>query len=225
MHLTKLWRIWAVLALASTVALAGCEGTTGDETGDAVSTDTMTNGDAAGMTDSGGTPAATYRYVLISEGNNVSITECKAGDDTPGADIDAVGLYRGGTAEAYCDSITWRTGTTRGTAFCDGKDPVAANADAAKGAPDACTADFATPECPVLESDKWIWLNGGEIVCDLGKDASIVKDDQIVVYEVFNPAKADSEESYFVKVADNPDGPWTDLGEGKGIAPVTVPAL
>ena len=168
---------------------------------------------------------AGYRYVLISEGDNASVTDCKPDDATPGADIDAVGLYRNGNVEAFCQSVEWRTGGYRGTAYCLGMDPTQADVAGAVGAPDACVADYSTPECPVLELEKWVWLNGGEIVCDLGPGVQIKKDDNIAVYEVFNPNKAGSIESYSVKIAESADGPWLDLGGASGIAAVRVPEL
>jgi hypothetical protein len=235
MHLMKQWRVWAVLALVPALALMGCEGTTGDDEGDATGSGDIMTGDAV-TGDTGGTTGPTYRYILVQEDpTNLSITDCEDGDETPGADIDAVALYRGTDVISWCEKITWRTGEARGAALCkdkddNPKDPVEANAAAAMGAADACTADFSTPDCPVLESDKWIWLNGGEIVCELAADAAIAEGDNIVVYEVFSQAKEDKKagssiESYMIKVADSADGPWTDLGKGTGIAPVTVPKL
>ena len=227
MHLSKQWRIWAVLALVPALALMGCEGTTGEGDGDAMGSGDVMTGDTA-TSDTSTPPVKKYRYILIQEGPNKSIEECKAGDDTPGADIDAVALFRGTDAIGYCQSIEWRKGVDRGTVFCADKDPTEANAAAATGAPDACTQEYATPECPNLKAEFWIWLNGGEIVCDLGEDGDIMKDDNIVVYEVFNPAKADSIEAVHISVANDAAGPWIKLtgDEGAvGIAPLTVPEL
>ena len=237
MHLSKQWRIWAVLALVPALALMGCEGTTGEDNGDATQSGDVTGGGTdAVTTDSGGTPAKAYRYILVQEDpENLSIKECEAGDETPGADIDAVALYRGTDVISWCETITWRTGDDRGTAFCkDGddnpKDPTEANAAAAVGRADACLADFSAPECPALQAEKWIWLNGGEIMCELAADAAITEGDNIVVYEVFSQSKEDKKpgssiESYKILVSDSDAGPWTPLGKGTGIAPVTVPAL
>ena len=181
--------------------------------------------DTATAADVAAQPAGAYRYIRVAEGDNASIEECVVSDETPGADVDAVGLFRNGEAVAYCADIEWFSGAGLDKPSCEGKDPSAAHHAAAAGPPDACTRDFTVPECPVLESDKWIWLNGGEIVCDLGAGAAIMPGDMIVVYEVFNPSKPDSVESYFLSVAEDEHGPWVDLGKGVGVAPILVPEL
>ena len=216
--------LFLVLAVA---LLTNCEGVTG-EGGDVVTYKDMTTtkdvtqtaGDAGSSTTDAGTTAPGYRYIAVRDGVNDSLVDCD--NENPGADIDAIGIFTGDSVKGYCQVITYKTAEEMMRAGCDEeKNPPAENLTAATGAPDVCDDE----ECIISDgvSERYIWLNGGEIICDLGEGVTIEDGDTIVVYEVYNPSNADkTKEKYFVDIATSADGPWTEIGEGLGIAPVTI---
>ena len=151
-------------------------------------TGTCTAGESAG-----------YFWVMIDDDPDGTAFDpedknCKAGN--PGADIDAICLWRGDDKLACAATVEY---APLGDLVCEKNDKDDPNE--VLGDPDGVAADGVFTG--------YFSLNGGSIVVNFDNDEEILCGDTLHVVEMFNPDNPDSTiEEYKVSIGVAAEGPW-----------------
>lgn len=183
----------ALLAVAGLMMFA-CEASVDD----GETTDTVTGTDTVADT----TPATTYSWIRIADDpTNSTLDNCTV---NPGADIDAIAVYRGGALLGWAGKII---ATNLGD-VCTGS-----------AADDPNEALGPSDETDGSDSDNlFVALNGGEIVARIddeitGDQIVLQEGDQVWVYEVVGTAP----EYYYVDLCEDQNCATSiEIGHGTG---------
>jgi hypothetical protein len=218
----KLFAILAVFALGTGVLACDFgeedDATTMEEDTFVPENDTSTpDEDVALVGDCTDGQSAGLFYVRIADdADNATLTTC--GNGNPGVDIDGIVLVRPDGTEYYAATVEEDADVVGGVCEKNDKDDI----NTVLGQPDGCVkelgcgcGDFGypnNPDCECSDSGNYVGyysLNGGAIIVSFDEGAEILCGDQIVVYEMWNPDVAGSEEAYQVAYGDE-NGNWID---------------
>ena len=198
-----LWGVISVLGLALACGPL-------DENGDVTE---GVDGTVDGTGGGDGTQQLTYSWVLIQD----ELTDTEACTTNPGADIDAVQLYRGGEEIATAGgNPIFHSGNV-----CETN--TASDPSKITGEPDE--------DNPEDSNNLFLSLNGGYVLFQMFESGStdpvvFQNGDTLQVYEVFNPDNSDkTKEGYQVYICPDSSGDTSQckyIGEGKGDGTFTV---
>jgi hypothetical protein len=177
--------------------------------------------------------SASLFFVRIADDLDNSTLTGDCGGGNPGADIDAIVLVRPDGTEFYADTVEEDSDVAGEVCETNSKDDLMA----VVGQPDGCAKDLGcgcgdhgyptNPDCDCAGGDeKWTGyysLNGSAIIVSFEQGAEILCGDQVVVYEMYNPEVAGSEETYEVAYGDEMGNfiCQTDYSTGTGIIDVS----
>ncbi len=216
----KLLSLFAVLALG--IAPLACD--FGEDDGDAIEEYDIAEGDEYTPPDEDvvlegecteGQSAGLFYVRILDNEDNATLTDCNT---NPGADVDGVVLVRPDGTEYYAATVEEDTDVVGGVCPQNDKSDI----NTVLGEPDGCVkelgcgcGDFGypmNPDCECSPDGNYVGyysLNGGAIIVSFEEGAEILCGDQIVVYEMWNPDVAGSEEAYQVAYGDE-NGNWID---------------
>ncbi|GEM_PF-5992301 len=133
---------------------------------------------------------------VLDDLSNPSLTDGKCQSGNPGADIDCVGIDRGGVIVAWADSVYY---TPWGQATCDND----------KDDPEQVTG----PQDGVAGDGQFVGyfsLNGGEISVDFENGEEILCGDVLYIVEMDSGVEG-SREQFLVELGQSDNGPWAEF--------------